>query len=201
MKYHQNILIAGVGGQGNLVCGKALAEASIKDGYRPVVGQIFGASRRGGTVQTHVRIGNSNLGPLIPRGDVDVILGLEPMESLRAAIEYAGPETIALVSETPVQTVDSLAGRKSYPEIDELRASLSALARKVYSVNPKETLESLGTYRVQNSYMLGALCGIQAAILSEESIKNGLLAIVGRSQTNTKAFEEGLKAGKRASGK
>lgn len=201
MKHHQNILIAGVGGQGNLVCGKALAEASIKDGYRPVVGQIFGASRRGGTVQTHVRIGNNNLGPLIPRGDVDVILGLEPMESLRAAIEYAGPETIALVSETPVQTVDSLAGRKSYPELDELRASLSALARKVYSVNPRETLESLGTYRVQNSYMLGALCGIQAAILSEESIKNGLLAIVGRSQTNTKAFEEGLKAGKRASGK
>jgi indolepyruvate ferredoxin oxidoreductase beta subunit len=201
LKHHQNILIAGVGGQGNLVCGKALAEASIKDGYRPVVGQIFGASRRGGTVQTHVRIGNNNLGPLIPRGDVDVILGLEPMESLRAAIEYAGPETIALVSETPVQTVDSLAGRKSYPELDELRASLSALARKVYSVNPRETLESLGTYRVQNSYMLGALCGIQAAILSEESIKNGLLAIVGRSQTNTKAFEEGLKAGKRASGK
>lgn len=201
MKQHQNILIAGVGGQGNLVCGKALAEASIKDGYRPVVGQIFGASRRGGTVQTHVRIGNNNLGPLIPRGDVDVVLGLEPMESLRAAIEYAGPETIALVSETPVQTVDSLAGRKPYPELDELRASLSALARKVYSVNPKETLERLGTYRVQNSYMLGALCGIQAAILSEESIKNGLLAIVGRSQTNTKAFEKGVKAGKRASGK
>jgi indolepyruvate ferredoxin oxidoreductase, beta subunit len=196
MKQHQNILIAGVGGQGNLVCGKTLAQAAVEEGYKPVVGQIFGASRRGGTVQTHVRISDSNLGPLIPRGDVHIILGLEPMETLRAAIEYAGPETIALMSETPVQTVDSLAGRKLYPRLDELQGSLSALARRVYSVDPTETLEDLGTYRVQNSYMLGALCGIQTAGLSKESIKTGLIEIVGRSQPNTEAFEEGLKAGR-----
>ena len=77
-----NILVAGVGGQGNLVCGRVLAEASVRSGLRPVVGDTFGASRRGGSVLTHLRIGKTDWAPLIPKGEVDIILGLEPLEAL-----------------------------------------------------------------------------------------------------------------------
>ncbi|MFO7836927.1 MAG: 2-oxoacid:acceptor oxidoreductase family protein [Candidatus Thorarchaeota archaeon] len=198
MKGSHSILIAGVGGQGNIVCGKALARAAIRDGYKPVVGQVFGASRRGGTVQTHIRLSNSCLGPLIPRGDADIIIGLEPMETLRAATEYAGPSTIALMSTTSVQTADTLAERSSYPSIHKLRSSVSALTKKFCVVDPVETLKKLGTYRVLNSYMMGALCGIEYTELTQESVKAGLIDTVGSGISNLKAFKGGLKAGANA---
>ena len=90
MRDDYNILIAGVGGQGNLVCGRVLCEAALQNGLRPVAGETFGASRRGGTVLTHLRISTQDRGPLIPKGRADLLLGMEPLETLRAASEYAG---------------------------------------------------------------------------------------------------------------
>jgi len=115
-----NILVAGVGGQGNLVCGRVLAEAAVQSGLRPVVGDTFGASRRGGSVLTHLRIGKTDWGPLIPKGKADILLGLEPLEALRAAAEFAGERTVALVSKTKIPTVATNNEPTDYPAIERI---------------------------------------------------------------------------------
>ena len=114
-----SILVSGVGGQGNLVCGRIIAEATVMQGLRPVVGDTFGASRRGGSVMTHIRIGKRDWAPLIPKGEADVLLGFEPVEALRAAIRYAGERTIALVSMMPVPPSNVTSGNLSYPAVDD----------------------------------------------------------------------------------
>jgi indolepyruvate ferredoxin oxidoreductase beta subunit len=139
-----NILVAGVGGQGNLVCGRVLAEAAVRQGLRPVVGDTFGASRRGGSVLTHLRLGTRDWAPLIPQGEVDILLGLEPMEALRAGIEYAGKRTVALVSLTKIPTANVSSGEKEYPPLEKIAASLTEHCKQVNMLDAESALLRAG---------------------------------------------------------
>ncbi|MFX0108420.1 MAG: 2-oxoacid:acceptor oxidoreductase family protein [Candidatus Hodarchaeota archaeon] len=188
-----NILVAGVGGQGNLVCSRVLADAAVAEGSRPVIGETFGASRRGGTVFTHVRIAQKDVGPLIPAGTTDFLLGLEPLEALRAAVKYAGPKTIAILSTRRVETKDSLAGLAKYPDVSDIINSMSEICMQVHSLDPTPSLENLGSLRVLNSYMLGALAGLESPPLSLGSIRTAVWEILGSDKVNLSAFDAGAK--------
>ena len=189
-----NILVAGVGGQGNLVCGRVLAEAAIRQGLRPVVGDTFGASRRGGSVLTHLRLGNRDWAPLIPQGEVDILLGLEPMEAFRAAVEYAGKRTIALVSLTEVPTADVDSGERMYPPLENISASLTEHCKRVYMLDAESALLRVGSPRALNSFLLGSLSALSESPLSQDLIREALYAILGRDTINVTAFEEGIAA-------
>ncbi len=79
-----NVLIAGVGGQGNLFASSILAEYLIKKGYRVLAVETIGAAQRGGSVVSHLRVSDAELySPLIPAGKVDVLMGFEIIEMLR----------------------------------------------------------------------------------------------------------------------
>jgi len=189
-----NILVAGVGGQGNLVCGRVLAEAAIRQGLRPVVGDTFGASRRGGSVLTHLRLGNRDWAPLIPQGEVDILLGLEPMEAFRAAVEYAGKRTIALVSLTEVPTADVDSRERMYPPLEKISASLTEHCKRVYMLDAESALLRVGSPRALNSFLLGSLSALSESPLSQDLIREALYAILGRDTINVTAFEEGIAA-------
>ncbi|MHA2385022.1 MAG: 2-oxoacid:acceptor oxidoreductase family protein, partial [Candidatus Thorarchaeota archaeon] len=171
MKEDYNILIAGVGGQGNLVCGRILSEAALQADLRPVAGETFGASRRGGTVLTHLRISNRDRGPLIPKGKADFLLGMEPLEALRAAIEFAGQQTVAVISTAIVETPGSLSDTVEYPPIDKIVKSLRSICGDVVALDPIESLEKLGTLRLLNSYMLGAMSVMKEGPLRKDAIR------------------------------
>jgi len=190
-----NILVAGVGGQGNLVCGKALAEAAIHNDLRPVLGDTFGASRRGGSVLTHLRIADSDLGPLIPEGHASLILGMEPIESLRVAIKYASKKTIIVTSTMPVQSPSTLSGEYKYPERAEIISALDGLSSGVYSIDPEPILDRIGTYRVLNVFMLGLLAGLQLVPLSKKDIEIGVTKVVRMDTNNRDAFNSGYEEG------
>jgi indolepyruvate ferredoxin oxidoreductase beta subunit len=193
MRDPYSILVAGVGGQGNLVCGKIIAEATMKQGLRPVVGDTFGASRRGGSVVTHIRIGKLDWGPLIPKGEVDVLLGFEPVEALRAATRYAGERTISIVSMMSVPPSNVTSGDLSYPEIDDIKRELESICKKVYMLDTEPVLKRIGSTRVLNSFMIGALSSIKDGPLDSKNLQQAISNILD-SERDLTAFDEGAKA-------
>lgn len=186
-----NILVAGVGGQGNLIFGRVLAEAAVRQGLRPVVGDTFGASRRGGSVLTHLRIGTIDWAPLIPKGEVDILVALEPMEALRAALEYAGERTVAVVSEGCVPTADVSSGANEYPPLQKLTERISELCKQVFMVDAESALARIGTHKVLNSLLLGAVSNLPQIPLNQALIKDSLQEIMDSDDRNITAFEIG----------
>ncbi|MFW9832902.1 MAG: indolepyruvate oxidoreductase subunit beta [Candidatus Thorarchaeota archaeon] len=193
MKDPFSILVTGMGGQGNLVCGRIIAEATVIQGLQPVVGDTFGASRRGGSVMTHIRIGERDWGPLIPRGEADVILGFEPVETLRAAVRYASEKTTAIMSKMSIPPSNVTAGDLSYPAIDDITKELKSICGKVQVLDTEPVLEEIGSTRVLNSFMLGALSTIEDSPLDTKNLERALSAILD-SERDVAAFHQGAKA-------
>lgn len=155
-----NIIIAGVGGQGNVVASEMLATALAKAGYRVSVGETFGASQRGGSVMSHVRAAREvTPAPLIPKGMADIILGFEPLETLRVLAEYGRETTRVVVNPRPVYPLAVQQGQATYPEPADLMARLMGLAAEVLAVDATGLARQAGDVRAQNLAMVGALVG------------------------------------------
>lgn len=155
-----NIVIAGVGGQGNVVASEVLATALSRAGYRVSVGETFGASQRGGSVMSHVRAAReATPGPLIPKGLADIILGFEPLETLRLLADYGRETTRVVVNPRPVYPLAVQQGQATYPEAGTLMAKLTGLAAEVLTVDATGLARQAGDMRAQNLAMVGALVG------------------------------------------
>lgn len=155
-----NVIIAGVGGQGNVVASEVLATALAKAGYRVSVGETFGASQRGGSVMSHVRAAReATPAPLIPKGMADIILGFEPLETLRVLAEYGRETTRVVVNPRPVYPLAVQQGQATYPEPADLMARLAGLAAEVIAVDATGLARQAGDVRAQNLTMVGALVG------------------------------------------
>jgi indolepyruvate ferredoxin oxidoreductase beta subunit len=189
-----NILIAGVGGQGNLLLGRVIAEAAADKGFRPVVGETFGASRRGGTVFTHLRFSDMDLGPLVPKGTLNLLVGLEPMEALRAAIKFAGEDTVIVVSQEPIQSPSNLSGESEYPAFEDIIRSLNELSKEVHIFDTDTILKKIGTHRVLNTFFLGVIAELGITPLDKQTIEVALTRTIGPSAKNEEAFQAGINA-------
>jgi len=155
-----NVVIAGVGGQGNVVASEILATALARAGYRVSVGETFGASQRGGSVMSHVRAArDATPGPLIPKGLADVLLGFEPLETLRLLAEYGRETTRVVVNPRPVYPLAVQQGQATYPEPSDLLTKLAALAAEVLVVDATSFARQAGDVRAQNLAMVGGLVG------------------------------------------
>ncbi len=193
-----NLLLAGVGGQGSLVATRALGEAAIESGLRPTLGETYGASRRGGTVFTHLRLvpsSENDPGPLIPHGQADAILGLEPMEALRAAAVFGSKQTDTVVSIMPIETLGTLSGKAAYPSVPELVGTLSRICRRVWPVDPR-SLEADGRIASLNVWMLGVLCETVDLPVTTESVRNRVKALSISADRNVETFNQGILVGR-----
>jgi indolepyruvate ferredoxin oxidoreductase beta subunit len=92
-----NIIIAGVGGQGNLLVAALIAKAALAEGLVARRSEIKGLAQRGGPVQSLVRVGKQVWSPLIEQGTADLLLGLDPVEALRY-IQFLAPTGKAITS-------------------------------------------------------------------------------------------------------
>ena len=79
----KNILICGVGGQGTVLAAKVLSQAAISSGQHVLSAETIGMAQRGGSVTSHVRIGDDIFSPLIPKGQADIIIAFEAAEAAR----------------------------------------------------------------------------------------------------------------------
>ena len=159
-----NIIVAGVGGQGSILASHILAEAAIlAESHSPGgkkanvrVGETFGAAMRGGAVASHVRIGEAVYGPLVGRGQADLVIALEPLEGLRIGVEYIRQGGIAVLNDQRIPPVDVKVGAVRYPDIGEIRAALEQLGASVRIVAGNRLAERAGTAKALNIVMLGA---------------------------------------------
>jgi indolepyruvate ferredoxin oxidoreductase beta subunit len=116
----QNIIVSGVGGQGNMVASLILASAAVKGDLYVSAGETYGAAQRGSSVMSHVRVSKKGgYGPLIPKGMAHIVLGFEPTECLRAVGEFGNEKTKVFVNPKPVYSIDVLSGGAKYPSIEK----------------------------------------------------------------------------------
>ena len=193
-----NILIAGVGGQGNLLASRLLANAARQKDYRITIGETKGASQRSGSVTSHIRLSDAPLGPLIPRGSTHIILGFEPLETLRASRKYSNRNTTVLVDPAPIVPMMVAQGLQKYPSLDEILTELDSLNETVYVVEATELARKAGDPIVLNVAMLGALCGLHLLPFAKEEFAAAIVGNVPAKhrELNQRAFEAGYDKGK-----
>ena len=102
-----NILICGIGGQGVVYASKLLAKQALERGETVHTAETIGMAQRGGSVVSHVRIGGDCHSPLIPRGDADILIGLEPAEAVRSIAFLKPGGTVAVSNRGIAPTNDN----------------------------------------------------------------------------------------------
>lgn len=155
-----NVIVCGVGGQGNVLAARLAGKVLAKLGFEIVIGETYGVSQRGGAVMSHLRISERRTySPLIPQGQAHIVVGLEPMETLRILAEYGNPEVSCVVNTRPMPPVTVGMGVAEYPQWEELRSAISRLSRQSWYVPATDVALELGAPIVSNIVMLGALVG------------------------------------------
>jgi indolepyruvate ferredoxin oxidoreductase beta subunit len=194
--YELNIIIAGVGGQGNVKSAQILGSAAVKAGYRARVSDVFGIAQRGGPVVSHLRIGREISGNMIQEHKADVVIGLEPMEALRATSKFLKPGGIVIVSIRPIYPVEVNTGKAAYPRIEEMLSLIKRAASRVIELDATKIAEEAGISIAANIVVLGVLAGIGVLPFPPEAVKEMIRENIPRSiEQNLRAFDQGVKIG------
>ncbi len=187
-----NLIIAGVGGQGNILASQIVATAGLKEGLYVTVGETYGASQRGGPVMSHVRFSaQAQCGPLIPEGQADIIVGLEPIETLRNIADFGNPSTRVIVNPRPIYPIWVLSGQAKYPPVEEV---VQKLKEYVAEVKVIKAIEEGETGLAANVVLLGALAGSGMVPITIEHFEEAIREIVAPKDLdlNFQAFRRGV---------
>ena len=191
-----NVIIGGVGGQGNVLASQILGEMLVSQGYVITIGETYGASQRGGAVMSHLRISaRDQFSPLIPEGQCDLLVALEPVEGLRILATYGNPKVMTLLNTRPIHPMDVISGDATYPEVSKVVAKIKDLSRRVWTLNATEVALEMGDPIFANIVMLGALSAVEVLPLHRrgfESVIKDLLPSRTLDE-NLKAFDQGGK--------
>lgn len=148
-----NLLLVGVGGQGTILAAKVLAAAALAQRLQVKMSEIHGMAQRGGSVITHVRVGEQVFSPLVEPGAADVIVAFEELEALRYA-HYLRPGGKIIVNQRQIPPLPVAIGAAPYPE--GIGAKLAAVG-KVQMIAAEELARQAGNPRGANLVLLGAL--------------------------------------------
>ncbi|TBW28437.1 indolepyruvate oxidoreductase subunit beta [Gramella sp. KN1008] len=184
-----NIILSGVGGQGILTIAAVLDTAALSEDLFIKQSEVHGMSQRGGAVQSHVRISDKEIfSDLIPEGQADLILSVEPMELLRYTPFLKKDGWLVTDSESFVNT-------SNYPEKGDLFHQIKQHPNHVI-VDATEIAKKIGNSKIANIVLLGAASGIIP--LSEKSLLEAIKKLFQHKseriiKLNLEAFNEGKK--------
>ena len=183
-----DIILSGVGGQGILSIAAAIGEAALKEGLYMKQAEVHGMSQRGGDVQSNLRLSDQPIASdLIPLGHADLIISLEPMESLRY-LPYLSKEGWLVTNSQPFINIPN------YPDVETVRKEIDKLPHKV--VLDVETIaKNVGSVRAANIVMLGAASPFIG--IEYDKIAEGIKRIFTRKgeeivEMNLKALKAGF---------
>ena len=151
---YKNVLAVGVGGQGLITFGRVLAEAAILNGVKVLTAEVHGMAQRGGSVVTHIRLGDVE-SPLIPLNGAHVIVSMELLEAARY-INYANRNTLLILNKRLIRP--NIPGVK-VPKMDEIIEKIKSTGLKTVILEADKLAEKAGSYVSSNMVMLGALLG------------------------------------------
>lgn len=190
-----NVVLTGVGGEGVLVTSAIVGRAAQYDGHTVGGIQLHGLAQRGGSIPTYVRWGKEVHSPTIPRGQADLIIGLETVEAARAC-KYANRERTHFVIDTyAIKPVYMNLLKEKYPSVDEVKRMIAPFAKSMTVVDASNiTDEKLGSMIYGNVMTLGVAHAKGVLPLSKKSLVRGIKETIPRGlDKNLKAFEMGLK--------
>ncbi len=154
-----NFLITGVGGQGTVLASDIMAAVGVAAGYDVKKSDILGLSVRGGGVVGHVRWGYKVHSPIVPEGRADYLIAFEMLESLRW-LDQLKPDGKVLVNQQKILPVVVSSGLAEYPSDERTYAAIAMATSTSYKVPAIDMALELGTSKVLNVVLLGALSGL-----------------------------------------
>jgi indolepyruvate ferredoxin oxidoreductase beta subunit len=167
----QDIILAGVGGQGILSIAAVIGMAAVESGLYLKQAEVHGMSQRGGAVQSHLRISDAPIASdLIPEGSCDMILSVEPMEALRY-LPFLTKDGWVVTSSKSFQNIED------YPAEDALFKEIRKIENHLI-VDSFNIARELGSQKVSNIVMLGAASGHLG--VSRERLEGALTKLFGR---------------------
>ena len=182
----KDIILCGVGGQGILSIATIIGQAATQAGIYLKQAEVHGMSQRGGDVQSHLRLSTEPIwSDLIPEASADLIISMEPMESLRY-LEYLAPDGIVVTGSVPFVNIPN------YPDEATLQAELNALPR-VVQLDIEQVAKESGNARGANVVLLGKAARY-LEIVTPEQLREAIATIFARKgeavvEANLKAFD------------
>ena len=187
-----NIVLAGVGGQGTILAAEILGVAAVKDGLNTRVSEIHGMAQRGGAVTSSVRIGENVASPTVLEGQAEVLIGFEPLETLRN-LKFASERTLVIMSDEKIPPTELAAKNIAYPSIEDILEKIRRFTDNVIVVETERLADEAGNTLTRNIVLLGALSASGKLPVKEESLIEALEELVPAKhvETNVKAFRLG----------
>ncbi|OUP38308.1 indolepyruvate oxidoreductase subunit beta [Olsenella sp. An188] len=173
-----SIVLAGVGGQGTILASKLLARAAMARGLQVRTAETIGMAQRGGSVVSHVRIGDGASSPLVGPGRADALIAFEPAEAARQ-LSYLRSGGTLVTSDAPVVPVSAATGGPAYdlPAVMAyLRASVAP--ERLVVVDAAAAARGLGTTRALNVVLLGAAARAGAIGLTADDLAAAVRDVV-----------------------
>ncbi|HEC11478.1 MAG TPA: indolepyruvate ferredoxin oxidoreductase subunit beta [Acidimicrobiales bacterium] len=189
------VVIAGVGGQGVISLARIVGRAAVAAGLSARVGQIYGLSQRGGSVEATVRFGPGRTAFVGP-GEAEVVVALEPLEAERT-VPSMSPRATVLVNDTAVVPTGSSRDGGSYPGTESILERIRAVAARVHLVNGTDLATGTGDIRLLNTVMLGVAAGMGILPVPTSNLAGELerSTPARRSSATLTAFRVGLETG------
>lgn len=167
----RDIILAGVGGQGILTIATIIGTAAVERGLHLKQAEVHGMSQRGGDVQSHLRISDRQIhSDLIPEGRADLIISIEPMESLRYT-SFLAPDGWLIANKKPFVNIPN------YPDFEEVWAKIESLPRSIL-IDADKMAREVATARAMNIVILGTASPFLPFELQE--LENAITAIFSR---------------------
>jgi len=186
----QNIILAGVGGQGIVFAGNILGLAAMKQGFDVKKTDTLGMAQRGGSVVTHLRYGEKVFSPSIKKGDADIIIAFEKLEAARW-IEYLKTGGIVFINDLAIPPLSAHLGTDKYPGDNEITSIINKKTGKICILDAAKSAEELGNPLLVNTILLGFT--LPSLSIEEVFIKEALTEALPQkvAELNIKALKKG----------
>lgn len=191
---NKDILVCGVGGQGTVLASKLIASAAMDNGEIVHSAETIGMAQRGGSVTSHIRIGESASAPLIPKGNADMIIAFEPAEAVRNLC-YLKKDGLVIVNSVPVKPVTESLHDTGYDGVEMVEYLKSKCECIV--VDAETLCEEFGSAKFFNVAVLGVAAGSGRLGIDAKTIIHEIETRVNAKfvEINKKAFEAGMRIG------
>jgi indolepyruvate ferredoxin oxidoreductase beta subunit len=189
-----NVIITGVGGQGNVLASRVLGNMLARKGLFVTIGESFGGTQRGGSVSSHIRISrDSTWSPLVPKGAAHVLVGLEATEAIRTLMDYGNRKIKVICNTRPIHPVGVIAGEISYPSAQDIKKWMEELTEKTWFIDATDEAIKLGSPVFGNIILIGALSGINVLPLDRGDFEKVISETMSpeKVEINLRAYDLG----------
>ena len=169
---HSDIILCGVGGQGTVLASKLLSTAALARGMAVKTAETIGMAQRGGSVTSHVRLGEGGMAPLIGKGRADLMIAFEPAEAVRQ-LPFLRDGGTAVVATRPVVPASAFAGGPAY-DLSGILGYLEKQVERLVLVDVATAAETLGTVKALNVVLLGAAVRTGAIALTVDDLREAI---------------------------